>query len=386
MKYITKRGDKYILDRKTKKLRVTMSLNSEQEAKDIRDIFTKHNWKPNLKQPKIYMRNNTYYILYQPEHRIQLLHKTNNKHEAEEYIKQFKDTLHIKKSHNGYIIQKSIKNKMTTYGSYPTFEEAEKFRNLLRKHEWDYNYFQEIYKQSTTIRNKYICKNRGKYSVMKKTKSGVTRTYGSYKTIEEARKHRDQLIKNGWKSSSKHYITRIGGRYWIYRQKTCDGEYYRMFYAYSKTPEELYGLRDKYVEEGFPVKPLFETSALHNISFSKGYGEVERGNMHYYGNKDLTLLIAARDILEQNNWCFIEGEYVIRDRKYDVTVDNDGKWSVELIDDVPSLKYINKVSDNCFELVYDGELFGVFNNLRACQYARGVMLNFDWNKDIIKYI
>lgn len=140
------------------------------------------------------------------------------------------------------------------------------------------------------------------------------------------------------------------------------------------------------MEEGFPVKPLFETSALHNISFSKGYGEVERGNVHYYGNKDLTLLIAARDILEQNNWCFIEGEYVIRDRRYDVTVDNDGRWRVELIDDVPSLKYINKVSDNCFELVYDGEVFGVFNTLRACQYARGVMLNFDWNKDIIKYI
>ena len=55
-------------------------------------------------------------------------------------------------------------------------------------------------------------------------------------------------------------------------------------------------------------------------------------------------------------------------------------------DDVPSLKYINKVSDNYFELVYDDEVFGVFNTLRACQYARGVMLNFDWNKDIIKYI
>ena len=94
------------------------------------------------------------------------------------YITAYKDK---------YVIFKNRKY----YGIYPTLHEAKIIRNKLIMNNWNKKGI------IPPKKNKHIRKTKHGYTIGK-TKNGHTTLYGVFKTIEEARRERDLLVKYEW--------------------------------------------------------------------------------------------------------------------------------------------------------------------------------------------
>ena len=100
---------------------------------------------------------------------------------------------HIYKLGKNYNIHKSINGVTLSFGSYPTFEEAREIRDLLIENDWNIEAIQDIIDEKNKAKNyyKYIRKNNRYYAI-----AGIDGSYmGQVKTIEEALYYRD-IIHN----------------------------------------------------------------------------------------------------------------------------------------------------------------------------------------------
>lgn len=384
-KYIHKQNNKYVFDKRTKGKRVTISCPDLETAVDIRDIYSKHDWYLEIPEPTIFKTHKIYYVLYRPENRTKILFKTKDYCEAEDFIDSYVDLDNIKKDGNKISIMRSIKNKNTSFGNYNSLREAIKFRDLYREHDWDYTYFQKIYKSSEQQQRKYIYKARNRYVIRKNDKNGIQRTYGSFVSFEKAKERRDWLIENDWKLQSNSYITTLFGRYWIYYPNRHGGKVSRDYYNYSYDIYEIKQIRDKYVEEGFPSEPLFSTDCLRYISYTKGYGYIEKKNRGYYGNNNLLKVIDVRDILEENDWNLVDGTYDIRGNTYDVIIDADGKFKITLLNECDYADYIHKQEDK-YVITHDGIDYASFEKYDDAVEICRIMLRFNWNLKLCRIL
>lgn len=103
-----------------------------------------------------------------------------------------------KLSSGAYSIRKSIKGKQEYYGTYPTFEEARKIRDLLIANDWDKGCIQDRIDEQKKVKNyyKYIRRNNNRYYAI----AGTHDSYmGQVKTIEEALYYRDIIHENNLK-------------------------------------------------------------------------------------------------------------------------------------------------------------------------------------------
>lgn len=384
-KYIHKQNGKYVFEKKTNGKRVIISCPNLETAIDIRDIYSKHDWYMSIPEPAIFKTREIFYVLYRPEKRTKILLKTEDFAKAKSFIDTYIDTSNIKDDKNKFSIIKSIKNKNTSFGNYNSLEEAIKFRDLYRSHNWDYEYFKEVYKTSEQQQRKYIYNIRNRYVIRRKDPNGVQRTYGSFASFEEAKKQRDQLIKNGWKLESNSYITSLFGRYWIYYPHRNGERIYRNFYDCGYDLDEIKQIRDKYIENGFPEKPLFSTDCLRYISKIAIYWYIEKKNKRFWGNKDLLKVIDVRDLLENNGWAFRSGEYIINGNVYEVTVDVDGKSEIEFKKESDYNQFI-KQKKGKFLVESDGLQFGDYSSLKDAIEVCRVMCRFKWNIDFFNAI
>lgn len=384
MKYIYKQNGKYVFEKRTNGKRTTITCPDLETAKDIKTIYQENNWIPNLSKPSLYDTEEYYYILYRPEKTTKILLKTKDINEAQKFLGEYVDMDHISVNENKIVIQKSIKNKNQIFGNYNTIEEAIKFRNLLREHDWDYDYFKEIYKHSEQQERRYIYKSRGKYVIRKQNRNGLQRTYGEYNTFEEAKKERDILEQNGWNINSNRYITKLFKRYWVYYPRRKKGKVSRDFYDSSYDLDEIKQIRNRYVSEGFPETPKFSTDRLRYISKTNDYYYIEKKNKKYWGNKDLLEVIDVRDLLEKFNWELISGNHKINGAEYDVEIDTDGKIrNIDMINETDYRQYIN-LEKGFYIVSYDHSTFGSYNNIDDAVKVCRVMCRFDWNYDLFK--
>ena len=111
-----------------------------------------------------------------------------------------------------YFIHKHKDGEKYTYGNYRTIEEARTVRDELVKCDWDSSQYQSILKRnniqelpfSVVLKDDdaYIQKTKyDTFSIKKSTKlkeGWRVKYYGTYNTIEDARKIRDELIKHNW--------------------------------------------------------------------------------------------------------------------------------------------------------------------------------------------
>lgn len=139
---------------------------------------------------------------------------------------------YITKSGEQYRISKYMNGKYELFGYYDTLEEATEVRDLLVKNNWDITSVQDHLNPDRAIYRKF---NKGEvkaYEIMKRI-DGEMKYFGSYSTIEEARRVRDTLEANRWKnlysfeddSLEEKYdenIYRIGEKYFL--KKEFDGE------------------------------------------------------------------------------------------------------------------------------------------------------------------
>lgn len=107
------------------------------------------------------------------------------------------DMLHIQINKTGhYIIQKNINGKQIHCGTYHTLEEAIKVRDQLIDNDWDVDFINSL-KHSSKGVDRYIYKDKCGF-VIHKSINGKLKYFGRYRSRENARKERDLLEEYGW--------------------------------------------------------------------------------------------------------------------------------------------------------------------------------------------
>ena len=104
------------------------------------------------------------------------------------------DMKYIQKRNGVYFIQKHINGEFKCFKCSKSLKETVEIRDKLIENNWRY------YEQLGIVElddNQYIYP-LGKSFQLKKYINGKTKHFGSFKTLEEAIKARDELIKNNW--------------------------------------------------------------------------------------------------------------------------------------------------------------------------------------------
>ena len=104
------------------------------------------------------------------------------------------DMKYIQKRNGSYFIQKHINGEFKCFKCSKSLKETVEIRDKLIENNWRY------YEQLGIVElddNQYIY-HVGKSFQLKKYINGENRHFGTFKTLEEAIKARDELIKNNW--------------------------------------------------------------------------------------------------------------------------------------------------------------------------------------------
>ena len=104
------------------------------------------------------------------------------------------DMKYIRKRNGIYFIQKYINGELKCFNCSKSLKEAVEFRDKLIENNWVDNGQLGIVELDDT-RYIYLV---GKSFQLKKSVNGKTKHFGTFKTLEEAIKARDELIKNNW--------------------------------------------------------------------------------------------------------------------------------------------------------------------------------------------
>ena len=106
------------------------------------------------------------------------------------------DMRYIRKRNGLYYIQKHINGELKCFNGSKSLKEAVELRDKLIENNWRY-YEQLGIEELDDTRYIYLV---GKSFQLKKSVNGKTRHFGTFKTLEEAIKARDELIKNNWRT------------------------------------------------------------------------------------------------------------------------------------------------------------------------------------------
>ena len=106
------------------------------------------------------------------------------------------DMKYIQKRNGLYYIQKHINGELKCFNGSKSLKEAVELRDKLIENNWRY-YEQLGIEELDDTRYIYSV---GKSFQLKKSVNGKTRHFGTFKTLEEAIKARDELIKNKWRT------------------------------------------------------------------------------------------------------------------------------------------------------------------------------------------
>ena len=124
------------------------------------------------------------------------------------------------------MINKKIQGKNYNFGTYNTIEEAKKYRNYFESTGWNVH---ERLQYSTSKNNpdRYITIQGQSYRIIKKI-DGQNIFFGTYYSLEKARRVRDYFESTGWNVHERlHfsdilYVSETNGKYMI--RKTLNGK------------------------------------------------------------------------------------------------------------------------------------------------------------------
>lgn len=105
------------------------------------------------------------------------------------------DLKYIQKKKGSYVIEKRINGKLKYFKGSKSLKEVVEYRDKLIENNWDYERLRIEELEDT----RYIYPI-GKSFQLKKCVNGKSRHFGMFKTLEEAIKARDELIKNNWRT------------------------------------------------------------------------------------------------------------------------------------------------------------------------------------------
>ena len=227
-------------------------------------------------------------------------------------------------SEDEYIVFRFIYNEKETFGPYTSIEAAKKAKYNLKFTGWesDLDHVGSRY-------GRYIYKQHGKF-VVRRVISGEFVDFGTFSSLEEARKVRDDLVYNNWGEYNiprnrgyGKYITKVNNKFKV--QRAINGEV--ISFGYYDTLEEATKARDKFESENWKNIPEQKRKSKYIHKTPRGYVIYKRidGELKHFGTF-ITLEEAEkeRDKLIENGW-------QLNERKSDSTnygrnIEFDGKF------------------------------------------------------------
>lgn len=220
---------------------------------------------------------------------------------------------YIRKSGSKFVINKVHKGKLHNFGYFNTFEEA-----LARRDELIANNWGDLDIPHQMKYGKYISYNGIMYTVQKML-DGKIHVYGFFYELEDAKKQRDWLVENNWSKlevpdDSKRHIHKQGDGYLIYMKLENDLEYYGTY----SSLEEAKKMRNELVENNWVLDDSTDIEKISDFVYFDGdfyfiENEID-GQKRIYGvYKNKNQAITDEKALKKYDW---DGPYAIPTEEY----------------------------------------------------------------------
>lgn len=222
---------------------------------------------------------------------------------------------YISEKDGRFIVSKKIKDVDIIFGNFKSLDKAKSFKRKLIENAWNVNFVTKSLRYG-----KYIQKVSGKFAI-NKTFGDVKKSFGSFKSLDEAVIARDKLVDNNWGMDESTILSNIG----IFELKGSDtnigkvGKNYTVFH-WEDSKCILFGfynnyrlavrVKDKLIDdwntddfdylENFQKKDTkYIVRVGKHFRINKSINGVLKTFGHY---KSLDKAIEVRDKLIKNNW------------------------------------------------------------------------------------
>ncbi len=220
---------------------------------------------------------------------------------------------YIQKDNNKFVVKRIYKGVLHTFGSFKTLDDALKCREDLVSTNWgDLNISLEMKK------GKYISYNGIMYTIQRMI-NGSLNVYGFFNDLESAIEQRDWLVAHGWSrlevpDDSKRHIHKRGNEYLIYKRSHDDIEYFGTF----DSLEDAKHARNKLIENDWVLENSNGAEKISDFVYFDGeFYTIEKnveGQRRIYGvYKNKNQAISDEKGLINYDW---DGIYAIPTEEY----------------------------------------------------------------------
>ncbi|MBE6500205.1 MAG: hypothetical protein E7Z80_06660 [Methanobrevibacter thaueri] len=208
----------------------------------------------------------------------------------------------IEKVEDNFIVFKFINGEKVIFGEYDSLDEAKQIRSNLVSNAWE-----STERNTRSKYGKYILKDNNKF-VVKRTYQGVNHFFGSFNTLDEALKRREELVSTNWgklniplNMKKGKYISFNGQMYMIQRMVEGSVNVYGFFNDLESAIEQ----RDWLVKHGWSRLEVPDHSKRHIHKRGNEFLIYRRlkDDIEYFGTYDsLEEAKAMRNKLIENDW------------------------------------------------------------------------------------
>lgn len=236
-----------------------------------------------------------------------------NAWESMETNNRSKYAKYITKIGGKFAVNKVYKGKIHNFGHFNTFEEALTCREELIANNWG-----ELNIPHQMKYGRYISYNGIMYTIQKML-DGKLHVYGFFHDLNEAKKQRDWLIENNWSrlevpDDSKRHIHKQGDDYLIYRKLGNDLEYFGTYLSL----EEAKKMRNKLIENDWSLDDSTNVEKISDFVYFDGdfyfiEKEIDDQKRIYGVYKNKNQAISDEKTLKRYDW---DGPYAIPTEDY----------------------------------------------------------------------
>lgn len=220
---------------------------------------------------------------------------------------------YITKMGGKFAVNKVYKGKIHNFGYFNTFEEALECREELIANNWG-----ELNIPHQMKYGKYISYNGIMYTIQKMLDDKL-HVYGFFNDLDKAKKQRDWLVENNWSrlevpDDSKRHIHKKGDEYLIYMKSENDLEYFGTY----PSLEEAKKMRNKLVENDWNLSDSTNVEKISDFIYFDGNfyfieKEIDNQKRIYGVYKNKNQAISDEKILKKYDW---DGPYAIPTEEY----------------------------------------------------------------------
>ena len=220
---------------------------------------------------------------------------------------------YITKMGGKFAVNKVYKGKIHNFGYFNTFEEALECREELIANNWG-----ELNIPHQMKYGKYISYNGIMYTIQKMLDDKL-HVYGFFNDLNEAKKQRDWLVENNWSrlevpDDSKRHIHKQGNEYLIYMKLENDLEYFGTY----PSLEEAKKMRNKLIENDWSLSDSANVEKISDFIYFDGNfyfieKEIDNQKRIYGVYKNKNQAISDEKTLKKYDW---DGPYAIPTEEY----------------------------------------------------------------------